>query len=176
MRPMFRESNSGFPSGLNTFKQPCHISCQDTHCLQTFLIIPNFFRSIPVNDIPILRRHYRHITISHIFVQLVKSRCTSATAASCNGCRRFAGKMFSIEFINKEYTIHKRCHRTAGSCIMNGSSKDKPIILVDQSSEIIDRIFSETTLSIRDLAYAAVFPRKCYVTANLWESLLPWRA
>ena len=28
---------------------------------------------------------------------------------------------------------------------MNGSSKDKPIILVDQSSEIIDRIFSETT-------------------------------
>lgn len=101
MRPMFRESYSGFPSDLDTFKQPCHISCQDTHCLQAFLIIPNFFRGVPMNNIPILRRDNRHVTIGHIFVQLVKSCRTTATSAGCNGCRRFAGKMFSIEFINK---------------------------------------------------------------------------
>ncbi len=80
MRPMFRESYSGFPSDLDTFKQPCHISCQDTHCLQAFLIIPNFFRGVPMNNIPILRRDNRHVTIGHIFVQLVKSCRTTATS------------------------------------------------------------------------------------------------
>ena len=139
---LFRELDPGLFTCFNALQKPCHVVSQRTHDLHAFFVFYHFFRAVSMNLVPVLRGNDGHTVDGKIFVDLIKSRSSPATAATDNTGSRFARHILASCI---ESTIHKGSQCSGSSGIMNRCSKDKSVRFFCFFNKFIDYIATETS-------------------------------
>ena len=126
---------------LDRAQEPGHVLCQRAHGLQAFEVFFHFLGGVAVHLIPILRGDDGHACHHEIFIDDLKRRGSTASAAGNDGCRRLAAQLAACRI---EKTVEKGGHLTRDACIIHGGADDDAVDLVEHIDDLVDDIVNGT--------------------------------
>ena len=82
---VFGQLYAGIASSLDTLQHPRHISCELSHGLHAFQVLPYLFRCVAMHLVPVFRRNHWHAGNGEIAVHVFEGSLCSASSTTYYG-------------------------------------------------------------------------------------------